>query len=122
MVCACAHVCVWCVCVCAYVRACVRACVRVCVCVVHSILSPLFNARRMEPAPGPPRPPAPMAAPMNRVFIRPRPVLNFQIDGYRLCLHASKGRHCQFGDACTFAHSAEELDAWNQELRVARQR
>ena len=50
--------------------------------------------------------------------IRPRPMLSFQVAGYRLCVHVQNGRRCLYGDYCTFAHSQSELEQWNQRRRT----
>ena len=60
------------------------------------------------------------AQPIGRnVFVRRRPLLSFPVNGYKLCLHISAGRHCIYGDYCTFAHSQMELEAWNSQLQMA---
>ena len=53
---------------------------------------------------------------------RPRPMLSFQVAGYRLCVHVQNGRRCLYGDYCTFAHSQSELDEWNQEIQKSSSR
>ena len=54
--------------------------------------------------------------------IRAKPMLPFQVSDYRLCMHITNGRRCVYGDACTFAHTKEELECWNEELRMSRNR
>ena len=50
----------------------------------------------------------------NRVDIRPMPRMNVPQGGRRFIM-CDFGWRCG-GDACTFAHSIEERDAWNEEL------
>lgn len=61
----------------------------------------------------------PPPAPIPSVILRPRPN-RFPIHGYRICSSVASGRRCFYGDACSFAHSQMELDAWNQELQAFR--
>ncbi len=48
---------------------------------------------------------------------RPRPSVSVPTYGYRLCLHVQNGRRCLYGDYCTFAHSQNELEEWNQQIK-----
>ena len=48
--------------------------------------------------------------------VRKKPSLSFQIMGFKMCMHVQANRRCIYGDFCTFAHSTEELQAWNRQL------
>lgn len=58
----------------------------------------------------------PFRAPLSN--FRRRPTLAFPINGYKMCLHVNAGRRCVYGDFCTFAHTPQELEAWNQQLHT----
>lgn len=51
--------------------------------------------------------------------VRKRPLLSFQIMGFKMCMHIQANRRCIYGDFCTFAHSNEELQMWNRQLTTS---
>ena len=66
-----------------------------------------------DQAPGPP----PSVTPQfNTSAVRKRPLLSFQIVGFKMCMHVLANRRCVYGEFCTFAHSEEELQVWNRQL------
>lgn len=56
-----------------------------------------------------------------KLQIRAPPLVNISValDGYKLCWHIASGKRCLYGEYCTFAHSHQELDEWNQQLQRA---
>ena len=50
--------------------------------------------------------------------VRRKPLLSFQITGFKMCMHVQASRRCIYGEYCTFAHSNEELQVWNRQLGV----
>lgn len=54
-----------------------------------------------------------------QITIRKRPLLSFQIMGFKMCMHIQANRRCIYGDFCTFAHSNEELQMWNRQLNTS---
>lgn len=62
-------------------------------------------------------PPHPQAVVPHRTVVRRRPLLSFKVNGYKLCMHIQPGRRCIYGEYCTFAHSQQELEVWNRQLR-----
>ena len=46
--------------------------------------------------------------------VRRKPLLSFQIMGFKMCMHILAGQRCVYGEYCTFAHSSEELQTWNR--------
>ena len=52
-------------------------------------------------------------------LIRKRPN-RLPVNGYRLCISTYQHRKCYYGNRCTFAHSEEELKAWNEQRRLLR--
>ena len=73
---------------------------------------------RLQHPPSYPPPHTPAHTPAPLYPIRRRPLLSFQIAGFKMCMHVQAGRRCVYGDYCTFAHSNEELEAWNMRLPV----
>ena len=61
------------------------------------------------------------SGPLQKPLIRRRPLLSFQITGFKMCMHVQASRRCVYGDFCTFAHSNEELQAWNRALATPTQ-
>lgn len=66
----------------------------------------------------PPGPPPPSVNQHDLCGIRKRPLLSFQIVGFKMCMHVQANRRCIYGDYCTFAHSNEELQVWNRQLNT----
>ena len=88
----------------------------------HQVVAATSRNLAYHPMPLPrmPVPPPPTAAPaMSGLIVRPRPN-RFPMHGYRICSSVASGRRCFYGDACSFAHSQMELDAWNQDLQTLR--
>ena len=53
-----------------------------------------------------------------RGLVRDRPNLATSSDEYQLCSEVTKGTKCRFRNVCKFAHSIEEMVAWNEALRA----
>ena len=49
--------------------------------------------------------------------VRPRP-FRVPVNGFELCTTVLSGRHCYYGDRCTFAHSEDELRLWNEDFTM----
>ena len=65
-------------------------------------------------------PPLPHANHDFRGVVRQRPT-RIPVNGFKLCNTVMTGRRCYYGDRCTFAHSDDELQLWNEELVFLRQ-
>ena len=50
--------------------------------------------------------------------VRDRPRLSLDEDEYQMCEDVAKGVRCKFKNACKYAHSREEMAAWNDALRA----
>ena len=50
--------------------------------------------------------------------MRKRPPLPYT-NVYKMCMHVEKGNRCMFGNGCIFAHSPDELQEWNAQLKQA---
>ena len=45
--------------------------------------------------------------------VRERPNLSLDADKYQMCEDVAKGVTCRFKNTCKYAHSKEEMTAWN---------